>query len=154
VLKGSWRYLEHDWVATQTFSACGTQIRSSCGIAGATTRSGRIPAGWGCWNLLRVRKSGILSRHRHPGPVHAFVLKGSWRYLEHEVHAAVDLEVGDHLLDALVDHEGVGLARRLEGVGVHQDRDVPPALRRGRPRRRLRRPVRPMTFRPDLLAAR
>lgn len=39
----------------------------------------------GYWmNLLKVRKAGILSRHRHPGPVHAFVLKGSWRYLEHD----------------------------------------------------------------------
>ncbi|KAM0721939.1 hypothetical protein Q7P37_002864 [Cladosporium fusiforme] len=34
-------------------------------------------------NLLRVRKSGILSRHRHSGPVHATVLKGRWHYLEH-----------------------------------------------------------------------
>jgi len=39
----------------------------------------------GYWvNLLRVRKSGVLSRHRHPQPVHAYVLKGSWRYLEHD----------------------------------------------------------------------
>src|SRR4051794_24575716 len=39
----------------------------------------------GYWmNLLRVRKSGILSRHRHLGPVHALVLKGRWRYLEHD----------------------------------------------------------------------
>src|SRR5262245_57363369 len=39
----------------------------------------------GYWmNLLRVRKAGVLSRHRHPGPVHGFVLKGSWRYLEHD----------------------------------------------------------------------
>ncbi|MFN0197462.1 MAG: 2,4'-dihydroxyacetophenone dioxygenase family protein [Planctomycetaceae bacterium] len=35
-------------------------------------------------NLLRVKKSGILSRHRHPAPVHGYVLKGSWRYLEHD----------------------------------------------------------------------
>ena len=35
-------------------------------------------------NLLRVRKSGVLSRHRHPQPVHGFVLKGEWRYLEHD----------------------------------------------------------------------
>lgn len=35
-------------------------------------------------NLLRVRGSGMLSRHRHPGPVHGFVLKGKWRYLEHD----------------------------------------------------------------------
>lgn len=38
----------------------------------------------GYWmNLLRVRKSGVLSRHRHPQPVHGYVIKGSWRYLEH-----------------------------------------------------------------------
>ena len=35
-------------------------------------------------NLLRVRKAGILSRHRHAGPVHAVTLKGRWHYLEHE----------------------------------------------------------------------
>src|SRR3954451_9427796 len=39
-------------------------------------------AGQWC-NLLRVRRAGILSRHRHPAPVHGFVLKGRWRYLEH-----------------------------------------------------------------------
>ncbi len=33
--------------------------------------------------VLRVRKGGVLSRHRHPSPVHGFVLKGSWRYREH-----------------------------------------------------------------------
>jgi 2,4'-dihydroxyacetophenone dioxygenase len=35
-------------------------------------------------NLLRVRKSGILSRHYHASPVHAYVLKGRWYYLEHD----------------------------------------------------------------------
>jgi quercetin dioxygenase-like cupin family protein len=39
-------------------------------------------AGQWC-NLLRVRKAGILSRHRHPAPVHGYVVKGAWRYLEH-----------------------------------------------------------------------
>ena len=38
-------------------------------------------------NLLRVRKSGVLSRHRHPQPVHGFVLKGRWHYLEHDWEA-------------------------------------------------------------------
>ena len=39
----------------------------------------------GYWmNLLRVRKSGVLARHRHPQPVHGFVLKGRWHYLEHD----------------------------------------------------------------------
>ena len=35
-------------------------------------------------NLLRVRKAGTLSRHRHAGPVHAVTLKGRWHYLKHE----------------------------------------------------------------------
>lgn len=41
-----------------------------------------VNGGW-C-NLLRVRKSGVLSKHRHPAPVHGFVIKGEWRYLEHD----------------------------------------------------------------------
>jgi 2,4'-dihydroxyacetophenone dioxygenase len=35
-------------------------------------------------NLLRVRRSGLLARHRHSGAVHAQVLAGSWYYLEHD----------------------------------------------------------------------
>ena len=38
-------------------------------------------------NLLRVRKSGVLSRHRHPQAVHGFVFRGRWRYLEHDWEA-------------------------------------------------------------------
>jgi quercetin dioxygenase-like cupin family protein len=35
-------------------------------------------------NLLRVRRAGVLSRHLHPAPVHGYVIKGAWRYLEHD----------------------------------------------------------------------
>jgi hypothetical protein len=35
-------------------------------------------------NILKVKKSGILSRHKHTGPVHAFTLRGKWHYLEHD----------------------------------------------------------------------
>lgn len=39
----------------------------------------------GSWtHLTRVKGGGLLSRHRHPAAVHGFVLKGSWRYLEHD----------------------------------------------------------------------
>lgn len=39
----------------------------------------------GAWfNLLRVRRSGVLSRHRHPAAVFGYVIKGSWHYLEHD----------------------------------------------------------------------
>lgn len=34
-------------------------------------------------HLLRVTRSGLLQRHRHSGGVHAYVIKGSWFYLEH-----------------------------------------------------------------------
>ena len=27
---------------------------------------------------------GLLNRHRHTGPVHGFVVKGTWKYLEHD----------------------------------------------------------------------
>jgi quercetin dioxygenase-like cupin family protein len=41
-----------------------------------------VTGGW-C-NLLRVRRAGVLSRHRHPMIVTGYVIKGSWRYLEHD----------------------------------------------------------------------
>jgi len=40
-----------------------------------------VAGGW-C-NLLRVRRSGVLSRHRHPMLVVGYVIKGRWKYLEH-----------------------------------------------------------------------
>ena len=40
--------------------------------------------GGGFTDLLRVRRAGMLSRHRHPAPVHGYVIKGKWRYLEHD----------------------------------------------------------------------
>lgn len=65
----------------------------------------------GCYvNLLRVRASGVLSRHRHSGPVHAFTLRGEWRYLEHDWIA----RAGDYAFEppgethTLVVPEGVG----------------------------------------------
>jgi 2,4'-dihydroxyacetophenone dioxygenase len=41
-----------------------------------------VRGGW-C-NLLRVRKSGVLQRHRHPMAVTGYVIKGRWKYLEHD----------------------------------------------------------------------
>jgi hypothetical protein len=35
-------------------------------------------------NILRIRKTGFVSRHRHAGPVHAFTLRGRWHYPEHD----------------------------------------------------------------------
>ena len=41
-----------------------------------------VNGGW-C-NLLRVKKSGVLHRHRHPMLVTGYVIKGRWKYLEHD----------------------------------------------------------------------
>ena len=41
-----------------------------------------VSGGW-C-NLLRVRRAGVLSRHRHPMAVTGYVIRGRWRYLEHD----------------------------------------------------------------------
>ena len=96
-------------------------------------------------NVLRVRRSGVLSRHRHFGPVHAFVMKGSWRYLEHdwvaregdyvfeppgETHTLVVHERGDRDDDALPRHRRLRLLRsvwRDDGGGgrLHQARCRP-----------------------------
>lgn len=46
-------------------------------------------------NILRVRCSGVLSRHRHSGPVHAFTLRGRWHYLEHDWEA----KPGDYVFE-------------------------------------------------------
>jgi 2,4'-dihydroxyacetophenone dioxygenase len=35
-------------------------------------------------NLLRVRRGGNLGQHVHNAPVFGYVIKGSWRYLEHD----------------------------------------------------------------------
>jgi 2,4'-dihydroxyacetophenone dioxygenase len=39
----------------------------------------------GQWcNLLKVTRAGIVSRHRHPSAVFGYVIKGRWKYDEHE----------------------------------------------------------------------
>ena len=60
-----------------------------------------VPLGPGVWSrplhfnvthgqwthLIRVTRSGIVTCHRHAGPVFGFVLKGTWHYLEHDWRA-------------------------------------------------------------------
>ncbi len=50
-------------------------------------------------NLLRVAPGGLLARHRHPGPVEAWVVKGTWRYLEHDWVA----KAGDYVYEPIGD---------------------------------------------------
>lgn len=52
---------------------------------GVWTRPLCFNLGEGYWtHLLRIRRAGVFNRHRHASPVHGFVLKGRWYYLEHD----------------------------------------------------------------------
>jgi len=61
---------ERDWVARSADVSCQPLVLS-------------VSQGYYV-NILRVRAAGVLSRHRHTGPVHAFTLRGRWHYLEHD----------------------------------------------------------------------
>lgn len=75
----------------------------------------RLNLATGEWvNLLRVRRAGRVSRHRHLGAVEGFLLSGSWHYLEHDwVARAGDFVFeapGDvHTLEVLGEEEMVTL---------------------------------------------
>lgn len=44
-----------------------------------------LNASQGYWvHLTKFRGAGVISCHRHPAPVHGFVIQGKWRYLEHD----------------------------------------------------------------------
>jgi len=61
----------------------------------------------GAWvNVTRIEREGFISRHAHPCPVHAYVLKGQWRYEERNWIA----NAGDYLLEPPGDiHTLIGL---------------------------------------------
>ena len=86
----------------------------------------------GQWcNLLRVTAAGIVSRHRHPGAVFGYVIRGRWRYLEHpwvaetghfvyeppgEVHT---LTVPDDCPEMVTFFNVTGAMIYLDGAGAH-----------------------------------
>ncbi|MBO0693471.1 MAG: 2,4'-dihydroxyacetophenone dioxygenase family protein, partial [Acidimicrobiaceae bacterium] len=79
-------------------------------------------------NLLRVRRSGILSRHRHPGPVHAFTLRGRWHYLEHDWWAeegsyAFEAPGDIHTLEVPGDVEEMVTLFHVSGAYIYVDPD-------------------------------
>ncbi|KAL7957467.1 cupin 2 domain-containing protein [Trichoderma compactum] len=82
-------------------------------------------------NILRVRKSGILSRHRHAGPVHATVLKGRWHYLEHPWWAeeggyAFEPPCDIHTLEVPDDVEEMVTMVHVTGAYIYVDVDGNP----------------------------
>ena len=79
-------------------------------------------------NLLRVRRSGVLSRHRHAGPVHAFPLRGRWYYLEHDWVAETNSYAFEppgetHTLVVPEDGDEMGTLFHVTGTYVYVDPD-------------------------------
>lgn len=83
----------------------------------------------GQWcNLLRVRRSGVLSRHLHPNPVHGYVIKGKWYYLEHDWVAETGSYVFEppgeiHTLMVPEDVEEMITFFNITGCMVYMDED-------------------------------
>lgn len=51
----------------------------------------------GAWtNVVRIDMHGFISRHAHPSPVHGYVIRGKWHYLERDWRA----EEGSYVFEA------------------------------------------------------
>lgn len=79
-------------------------------------------------NILRIRRSGILSRHRHAGAVHAFTLRGRWHYLEYDWWATEGTYVfeppGDiHTLEVPEDVTEMATLFHTTGAYIYVDDD-------------------------------
>ena len=76
----------------------------------------------GSWcNLLRVRKAGVLSRHIHPSWVTGYVIRGAWRYLEHDWIATEGSFVYEPPgeIHTLVVDEQVGATEMITFFNIH-----------------------------------
>jgi quercetin dioxygenase-like cupin family protein len=78
-------------------------------------------------NLLRFRGGGVLGCHRHPSPVHALTLQGTWGYKEHDWKAKPGTYVFEppgetHTL--LVDSEEMVTLFHVTGALIYVDPDT------------------------------
>lgn len=77
----------------------------------------------GSWcNLLRVRKSGVLSRHIHPSWVTGYVIRGGWRYLEHDWVASEGsfvYEPPGEIHTLVVDEQSGGATEMITLFNIH-----------------------------------
>ncbi|MFM7024687.1 MAG: cupin domain-containing protein [Limnohabitans sp.] len=76
------------------------------------------------------RQAGVLSRHRHrhPQPVHGYVIKGKWRYLEHDWEATEEGYVYEapgetHTLVVDPDTEEMSTLFQVNGAMIYVDPD-------------------------------
>ena len=82
-------------ISSEIGSASIRRAASASGMAAGVPVPAAYPGIWmrpllfdtvrGAWvNVTRIRKEGFVSRHAHPSPVHGYVIKGRWRYLERD----------------------------------------------------------------------
>ena len=75
-------------------------------------------------NRLRVCKADVLSCHRHPQPVHGYVLKKRWRYLERTGLSKMEgmcTLVGTYTLVVDPDAEEMITLFQLNGAMIYYD---------------------------------
>jgi 2,4'-dihydroxyacetophenone dioxygenase len=88
-----------------------------------------LSASQGYWvNLLKVTRAGVLSRHRHTNAVHGYVMKGRWRYLEHDWVAEAGSYVYEppgetHTLVVPEDVEEMVTLFQVNGIMLYVDPD-------------------------------
>jgi 2,4'-dihydroxyacetophenone dioxygenase len=78
----------------------------------------------GSWcNLLRVRKSGVLSRHIHPSWVTGYVIRGAWRYLDSEGSFVYEPpgEIHTLVVDELVEASEMITFFNIHGAMIYVD---------------------------------
>ena len=85
-----------------------------------------VNGGWS--NLLKVTRSGVLTRHVHPAPVHGYVIKGSWHYREHDWVARAGSYVFEppgeiHTLVVDADTEEMITFFVISGAMIYMDED-------------------------------
>ena len=85
-----------------------------------------VRGGW-C-NLLRVRKAGVLHRHRHPMAVTGYVIKGRWKYIEHAWTAEAGMFVYEppgeiHTLTVPADCPEMITLFAVDGAMIYLDAD-------------------------------
>ena len=103
---------ERDWVARSddvSFKPLVLSISQGCDV-----------------DILRVRASGVLLRHRHSGPVHAPTLRGSWHDLEHDQVVQADddaFEPPGETQTPMVPEGVAGMAALFHVTGGYTDVD-------------------------------
>ncbi len=92
---------------------------------GNYTKPLRLDRVYGRWvTLFKAESGGVVARHRHVGPVTAFILEGSWHYLERDWVATkgkVIYEPPGDVHTLVTGDEGTVTLFQMEGALIYLD---------------------------------